>query len=104
MRLQVERLSVQSSRVIVELQQEAEIQYLRPKLEFDGQCFYPSMYRRNQAAKFQFSPSYIEGKGFCPATLGFLMYLLFMHYLFPFFSPQMRMLALYAPDVEFYSN
>lgn len=60
--------------MIVELQQEAEIHYLRSRIQFDEECFDPGMYRRNQAAKFQFASSYIEEKGFCPASLGFLMY------------------------------
>nr|PNR41270.1 hypothetical protein PHYPA_018673 [Physcomitrium patens]PNR41273.1 hypothetical protein PHYPA_018676 [Physcomitrium patens] len=66
--------------MIVELQQEAEIHYLRSRIQFDEECFDPGMYRRNQAAKFQFASSYIEEKGFCPASLGFLMYSTFYNH------------------------
>lgn len=60
-------------RIIVELQQEAAFQYLRPKLFIDQRQFFSEMYQRNRVGTFQFAPPYIEGKTFCPQTLAFLM-------------------------------
>ncbi len=60
-------------RVIVELQEETEIQYLRPRVTFDRRIFDTEMYRRNRVATFQFAPPYMDGKAFCPSTLNFLM-------------------------------
>jgi hypothetical protein len=73
--LQVERLLRPiKDRVIVELQQVTEIQYLRPRVTFDRRIFNTEMYRRNRVATFQFAPPYMDGKAFCPSTLNFLMY------------------------------
>ncbi|KAJ7570310.1 hypothetical protein O6H91_01G114400 [Diphasiastrum complanatum] len=76
----VERLlSFQPERVIVELQQELQIQYLRPKFKIDRLPFDPKMYHRNRDASFQFAPPYIQGKGFCPEALIFLLYATFFN-------------------------
>ncbi|CAK9193104.1 unnamed protein product [Sphagnum troendelagicum] len=64
-------------RVIVELQQVTEIQYLRPRVTFDRRIFNTEMYRRNRVATFQFAPPYMDGKAFCPSTLNFLMFATF---------------------------
>lgn len=67
--VQVERLlrhETAKDRVIVELQQETEIQYLQPRLLFDRRIFDSEMYLRNRSATFQFAPPYIGGKAFCP--------------------------------------
>jgi hypothetical protein len=64
-------------RVIVELQQETEIQYLRPRVTIDRRIFDTEMYRRNRVATFQFAPPYMDGKAFCPSTLNFLMFATF---------------------------
>lgn len=64
-------------RVIVELQEETEIQYLRPRVTFDRRIFDTEMYRRNRVATFQFAPPYMDGKAFCPSTLNFLMFATF---------------------------
>eukprot|EP00249_Psilotum_nudum_P022094 c28369_g1_i3 orf=497-4030(-) len=61
-------------RVIVELHQEVEIHYLRPKFRIDCQRFDPVLYDRNHADTYMFTPAYIEGKGFCSAALMFLLY------------------------------
>ncbi|CAM6114203.1 unnamed protein product [Calypogeia fissa] len=66
-------------RIIVELQQEAAFQYLRPKLFIDQRQFFSEMYQRNRVGTFQFAPPYIEGKTFCPQTLAFLMYASFFN-------------------------
>ncbi|BBN03962.1 hypothetical protein Mp_3g00930 [Marchantia polymorpha subsp. ruderalis] len=66
-------------RIIVELQQEAAFQYLRPKLYIDRRQFFAEMYRRNRVGTFQFAPPYIEGKTFCPQTLAFLTYATFFN-------------------------
>jgi potassium large conductance calcium-activated channel subfamily M alpha protein 1 len=72
--LKVERLLRPiKDRVIVELQEETEIQYLRPRVTFDRRMFDTEMYRRNRVATFQFAPPYMDGKAFCPSTLNFLM-------------------------------
>ncbi|KAH8961722.1 hypothetical protein BDL97_05G064000 [Sphagnum fallax] len=63
--------------VIVELQEETEIQYLRPRVTFDRRMFDTEMYRRNRVATFQFAPPYMDGKAFCPSTLNFLMFATF---------------------------
>jgi len=71
----VERLlRPHKDRVIVELQQETEIQFLQPRLLFDRRIFDSELYQRNRSATYQFAPPYIDGKAFCPAALGFLMY------------------------------
>jgi potassium large conductance calcium-activated channel subfamily M alpha protein 1 len=71
----VERLlRPDKDRIIVELQQETEIQYLQPRLLFDRRIFDSELYQRNRTATYQFAPPYIDGKAFCPAALGFLMY------------------------------
>ncbi|KAJ7570308.1 hypothetical protein O6H91_01G114300 [Diphasiastrum complanatum] len=76
----VERLlSFQRERVIVELQQELQIQYLRPKFKIDRLPFDPNLYHRNRDASFQFAPPYIQGKGFCPEALTFLLYATFFN-------------------------
>ncbi|XP_024382523.1 uncharacterized protein [Physcomitrium patens] len=78
----VERLlrhETAKDRVIVELQQETEIQYLQPRLLFDRRIFDSEMYLRNRSATFQFAPPYIGGKAFCPAALGVLLYATFFN-------------------------
>eukprot|EP01018_Ginkgo_biloba_P025839 Gb_05212 [translate_table: standard] len=61
-------------RIVVELQQESEIHYLRPKFHMNRKRFDPEIYARNPAADYMFSPPYIEGKGFSFSALNFLMY------------------------------
>ena len=60
-------------RIVVELQQEAQIHNLRPKFHMRKERFDSEIYARNRAADYMFSPSYIEGKGFSPAALNFLL-------------------------------
>ncbi|XP_057842888.2 uncharacterized protein LOC131052279 isoform X1 [Cryptomeria japonica] len=66
-------------RIIVELQEEAAIHYLRPKLRITSKMFENGIYARNRASDYMFSPPYIEGKGFSPAALNFLMYATFFN-------------------------
>ncbi|KAL3677579.1 hypothetical protein R1sor_027527 [Riccia sorocarpa] len=75
----VERLCPARERIIVELQQETTLQYLRPKLYIDRRQFSPYLYRRNRVGIFQFAPPYIQGKAFCPQTLAFLTYATFFN-------------------------
>ncbi|KAH9312112.1 hypothetical protein KI387_027147, partial [Taxus chinensis] len=65
--------------IVVELQQEAAIHYLRPKFHMKKTMFEHGIYARNREADYMFSPSYIEGKGFSPAALNFLMYATFFN-------------------------
>lgn len=60
-------------RIIVELHQEIEIHYLRPKLRISSSHFDPMLFNRNRSATFLFAPAYVEGKGFCSASLTFLL-------------------------------
>lgn len=66
-------------RIVVELQQEAQIHNLRPKFHMRKERFDSEIYARNRAADYMFSPSYIEGKGFSPAALNFLLYATFFN-------------------------
>lgn len=66
-------------RIIVELHEENEIHYLRPKFRIDRRRFDPILYERNRSATFLFSPAFIEGKGFCSSSLTFLLYALFFN-------------------------
>ncbi|GLJ07331.1 hypothetical protein SUGI_0064550 [Cryptomeria japonica] len=66
-------------RLIVELQKEAAIHYLRPKFHMNNKMFESGIYARNRASDYMFSPPYIEGKGFSPAALNFLMYATFFN-------------------------
>ncbi|XP_024525362.1 calcium-activated potassium channel subunit alpha-1 isoform X2 [Selaginella moellendorffii] len=76
----VERLiSPARGRVIVELQQENQIQFLRPKFNIDARLFHTGMYHRDHTGRFQFAPPYIEGKGFSPGALTFLIYATFFN-------------------------
>lgn len=76
----VERLlRTTRDRIIVELQQEAAIHYLRPKLHNNNKMFESGTYARNRTSDYMFSPPYIEGKGFSPAALNFLMYAKFFN-------------------------
>ncbi|MCO5551651.1 hypothetical protein L7F22_005155 [Adiantum nelumboides] len=67
------------NRILVELHREIEIHYLRPKLRLNAACFDPMLYSRNRAGTFIFAPAFMEGKGFCSASLTFLMYALFFN-------------------------
>ena len=71
----IERLlhPVQPGRIIVELHQETEIHYLRPKLRINPRRFDPFLYNRNRTATFLYAPAFVEGKGFCSASLTFLL-------------------------------
>jgi hypothetical protein len=71
----IERLlhPVQPGRIIVELHRETEIHYLRPKLRINPQRFDPFLYKRNRTATFLYAPAFVEGKGFCSASLTFLL-------------------------------
>ena len=60
-------------RLIVELHQETEIQFLRPKLRINPRRFDQFLYDRNRSATFLFAPAFVEGKGFCPESLTFLL-------------------------------
>jgi hypothetical protein len=60
-------------RLIVELQQETEIQLLRPKLRINPHRFDQQLYNRNRSATFLFAPAFVEGKGFCAESLTFLL-------------------------------
>ena len=60
-------------RLIVELHQETEIQLLRPKLRINPRRFDQLLYNRNRSATFLFAPAFVEGKGFCPESLTFLL-------------------------------
>lgn len=66
-------------RIVVELQQEAQIHNLRPKFHMSKGRFDSEIYARNRDADYMFSPSYIEGKGFSPAALNFLLYATFFN-------------------------
>ncbi|KAI5056590.1 hypothetical protein GOP47_0028408, partial [Adiantum capillus-veneris] len=66
-------------RILVELHREIEIHYLRPKLRLNAVCFDPMLYSRNRAGTFLFAPAFMEGKGFCSASLTFLLYALFFN-------------------------
>lgn len=66
-------------RIVVELQQEAQIHNLRPKFHMSKRRFDSEIYARNRAADYMFSPSYIEGKGFSAAALNFLLYATFFN-------------------------
>ncbi|EFJ25888.1 hypothetical protein SELMODRAFT_441904 [Selaginella moellendorffii] len=71
----VERLvSPARDRVLVELQQENQLQFLRPHYKIDAMQFHHKDFQRNSDAKLQFCPPFTAGKGLCPAAFTFLTY------------------------------
>ncbi|KAH7281372.1 hypothetical protein KP509_36G043800 [Ceratopteris richardii] len=66
-------------RILVELHREIEIHVLRPKLRISAEHFDSKLYSRNRSATFLFAPSFVQGRGFCCASLTFLLYALFFN-------------------------
>ncbi|XP_024516267.1 calcium-activated potassium channel subunit alpha-1-like isoform X2 [Selaginella moellendorffii] len=76
----VERLlSPARNRVLVELQQEIQLQFLRPHSRNHTVQFQPKTLQRDRDARLQFAPPFAEGKGLCPAAFTFLTYATFFN-------------------------